>query len=86
MYFPDMLNLTKEELRKIRKVSVRVWFYRLEIEKEMAAIFNQLAHRLRLETVATVRRIFGMQGEELSVQPCDKGWHEDWRRFRSCIS
>ena len=81
MYFPDMLNLTKEELRKIRKVRVRVCFNRLEIEKEMAAIFNKLAHRLRLETIATVRRIFGMQGEELLVQPCDQGRHEDWRRF-----
>jgi hypothetical protein len=52
----------------------------------MAAIFNQLAHRLRTETVAAVRRIVGMQGQELLVQPCDQGRHEDWRRFRSCLS
>ena len=77
MYFPDMLNLTKEELRKIRKVRMRVWFNQSIIEKEMAAIFNKLAHRSRPEIDKTVRRVSNMQGKELLVQPCDQGRHED---------
>jgi hypothetical protein len=77
MYFPDMLNLTKEELRKIRKVRMRVWFNQSIIEKEMAAIFNKLAHRPRPEIDKTVRRVSNMQGKELLVQPCDQGRHED---------
>ena len=56
---------------------MRVWFNQSMIEKEMAAIFNKLAHRPRPEIDKTVRRVSNMQGKELLVQPCDQGRHED---------